>query len=618
MTDEPAANPAAAPTTTRLGAVRAVLGNAGIRRIELAWTCGIAADGALMVGLLVVAFAAGGPLAVGLLGVARTAPAIVTGPMAGLLASRSHPTSLLRVVHVARAAASAALTVWVTMGLPFWGVLLLLVLAALAGSLVRPLQLAAMPSLARDPGELVAANVVMSTGEGVGSFIGPLVAGLAVAVSGPPVAVGLATLVFVVGAFSILGLRPGADTQSELRHRRGAVPTPIAPGLLAALKHSLVAGPAALRQLPGAAAIVIDFNGQVLCRGLVTTLSVVASFELLGLGDAGVGLLGAAFGLGSLIGALGSVGLAGRRRLGPTFAVALSLWSLPVALIGVAPFTPVALAALAASGIANGILDVAGLTLLQRGVPTSARVHVLGTFEASVGVTQAIGSLLAPILILAFGSRGALGITGAILPVLAVATWPWILRVDDEAQIPDDELRLLRGIPLFAPLPMTALERLAGAMRPTAHAAGEVIYREGEPGDTYLIIAEGEVRGQRRRPAGQPLPGRRRRRRDRAAPLRPADGDGHGAHADPRLLAVGRGLPRCDRRPDQRRRRASHRRRAPGAERVAAGADSFGQGRADVSASRPGRAGRSGRRALSSRSARSSESPSSASGNRLA
>ena len=170
-----------------------------------------------MVGLLVVAFAAGGPLAVGLLGVARTAPAIVTGPMAGLLASRSHPTSLLRVVHVARAAASAALTVWVTMGLPFWGVLILLVLAALAGSLVRPLQLAAMPSLARDPGELVAANVVMSTGEGVGAFVGPLVAGLAVAVSGPPVAVGIATLVFVVGAFSILGLRPGADTQSELR-----------------------------------------------------------------------------------------------------------------------------------------------------------------------------------------------------------------------------------------------------------------------------------------------------------------------------------------------------------------------------------------------------------------
>ena len=244
MTDlkDPAANPASAPTTTRLGAVRAVLGNAGIRRIELAWTCGIAADGALMVGLLVVAFAAGGPLAVGLLGVARTAPAIVTGPMAGLLATRSHPTSLLRVVHVARAAASAALTVWITMGLPFWGVLLLLVLAALAGSLVRPLQLASMPSLARDPGELVAANVAMSTGEGVGSFLGPLAAGLVVAVSGPPLAVGLATLVFVAGALSILGLRAGADTASELQAQARHAADGDEPGRAAARGEGLARG----------------------------------------------------------------------------------------------------------------------------------------------------------------------------------------------------------------------------------------------------------------------------------------------------------------------------------------------------------------------------------------
>ena len=57
--------------------------------------------------------------------------------------------------------------------------------------------------------------------------------------------------------------------------------------------------------------MIFDFNGQTLVRALSTTLAVVASFELLGLGEAGVGLLGAAFGLGGLIGALGAVGLAG-------------------------------------------------------------------------------------------------------------------------------------------------------------------------------------------------------------------------------------------------------------------------------------------------------------------
>ncbi|HET9457290.1 MAG TPA: hypothetical protein VFO78_08110, partial [Candidatus Limnocylindrales bacterium] len=52
-------------------ALREVLANRGLRRIELAWTLGFAADGALLVALLLVAFEAGGPLAVGLVGVIR-------------------------------------------------------------------------------------------------------------------------------------------------------------------------------------------------------------------------------------------------------------------------------------------------------------------------------------------------------------------------------------------------------------------------------------------------------------------------------------------------------------------------------------------------------------------
>ena len=74
-------------TSTRpTGALRAVLGNPGIRRIELAWACGIAGDAAMLVAMLLVAYEAGGALGVGLLGAARTAPAIITGPLTGLLA----------------------------------------------------------------------------------------------------------------------------------------------------------------------------------------------------------------------------------------------------------------------------------------------------------------------------------------------------------------------------------------------------------------------------------------------------------------------------------------------------------------------------------------------------
>jgi MFS family permease len=248
-----------------------------------------------------------------------------------------------------------------------------------------------------------------------------------------------------------------------------------------------------LRRAPGAATVVLDFAGQVLVRGLSTVLTVVASIELLGLGEAGVGLLGAAYGLGGFVGAIAAVGLGGRRRLGPIFAVALAAWGLPLAVIGAFPVPAVAVASFIVSGVANAVLDVAGFTLLQRGVPTAARVSVFGLLEATVGIGIGAGGLIAPLILAGLGGRGALAIAGAILPIMAVATWPRIRQADDEAIVPEREFALLRGIPLFARLPLTALERLAGALEPASFAAGEVIMREGEAGDRYVVIDDGEV-----------------------------------------------------------------------------------------------------------------------------
>lgn len=474
-------------------ALREVLHNPGIRRIELAWTLGVAGDAAFLVALLVVAFAAGGPLAVGLVGVLRTAPAIVVGPFAGVPAGRLHPGPLLLAVHFSRGAAAVAATAWLIVGGPFGGILALAAVSATAGVLVRPIQVAAMPSFAKEPGELVAANIVTSTGEGVGAFIGPLAAGAAVTVAGPAGAAVVGSVLFVAAVLGLVRLHATADelaehaAQSTSRRRvddeSGRSP----------LMSALSAGPAALHTAPGAATVLFDFGGQVFVRGLSTALVVVASIELLGLGEAGVGLLGAAYGLGGFAGALGAVGLAGRRHLGPVFAVALSLWGLPLAIIGAVPLPAVAFGALVVSGVANGVLDVAGFTLLQRGVPTRARAPVFGLLEAVIGVGVSAGSLVVPALIAGLGSRGALAVAGAVLPILAVATWPRIRRADDEAVVPQRELSLLRGIPLFARLPMSALERVAESLQPVAFEPREVVMREGDPGDSYLVIAAGAI-----------------------------------------------------------------------------------------------------------------------------
>ena len=150
-------------------AVRDILGSPGIRRIEAAWACGIAGDAAFLVGLLVVAFAAGGPLAVGLVGAARSAPAIVSGTLAGAVAGRLPPGQLLLAVHLGRAVPAIMAALIVILGGPLAIIVLLAAVSAGAGTLVRPLQASVMPSFARRPDVLVAANVALSTGEGLGA-----------------------------------------------------------------------------------------------------------------------------------------------------------------------------------------------------------------------------------------------------------------------------------------------------------------------------------------------------------------------------------------------------------------------------------------------------------------
>jgi CRP-like cAMP-binding protein len=55
------------------------------------------------------------------------------------------------------------------------------------------------------------------------------------------------------------------------------------------------------------------------------------------------------------------------------------------------------------------------------------------------------------------------------------------------------ELAALRAIPLFAPLPLTAMDRLAEAVRPVTYGPGDILMRQGDSGETYLAITDGNV-----------------------------------------------------------------------------------------------------------------------------
>jgi CRP-like cAMP-binding protein len=105
----------------------------------------------------------------------------------------------------------------------------------------------------------------------------------------------------------------------------------------------------------------------------------------------------------------------------------------------------------------------------------------------------AVGSLLAPLLVWLGGASLAFVCVGAILPLVAVAAGRRLLDIDRRATVPVVEIALLRSMPLFASLPPPTLESLARALEPVSMPAGVHVIREGDEGDRFYVIADGEV-----------------------------------------------------------------------------------------------------------------------------
>jgi MFS family permease len=463
--------------TVAVSALRRAFANPDIRRAELGWMTGWAAEWAWLVALFVFAFEAGGLAVVGLVGLARTLPAALLAPAISSLTDRLPRHRVLLGVHSGRAVliGLAALSVAAD-----WTPLVVYVVAPLDGLLAvlhRPTHMALMPSLARSPEELVAANVASSTLEAIGILAGPVIGGLLVATDWAALTFAAPAVAFAVAAGIVIGLRPGQQIR-RVAERVGRLSV-------------LLGGVRALAAYPHAALLLSLFGAQTLVRGILSVLLVVASVELLGLGSEGVGYLNAAIGAGGLMGALTAVVLVGRARLAPPFFLGLVLWGGPILLVGLVPWAGVALLSLAVVGAGNAVLDVAGFSLIQRSVPNAVRGRVFGMLEAIVMLTVGVGAALAPLLVALLGVQGALVATGLALPVLALVSWPWVSATDAHAIIPARELALLRGVPMLRLLPLTVLEQVASDLTAVHVAAGAEVIRQGEVGDRFYIVAEG-------------------------------------------------------------------------------------------------------------------------------
>jgi Cyclic nucleotide-binding domain len=112
------------------------------------------------------------------------------------------------------------------------------------------------------------------------------------------------------------------------------------------------------------------------------------------------------------------------------------------------------------------------------------------------GVNQAgsaVGAALAPLLVAALGIRGGTLVAGLLLPTGILVLQGRIRALDREIAIPERELEMLRSVDLFDSLPAHAIEGIADRMKRVQVPGGAVILREGETGDRFYIVEDGEV-----------------------------------------------------------------------------------------------------------------------------
>jgi MFS family permease len=462
-----------------LQAFRRVFANHDVRNVQIAGagsTLGIWAYG---VALPVYAYHAGGARAVGLLFFARFVLAALASPWIGLLVDRWSRRRVMLTSDLARSALMIGMTVVASTGGNPYAVYVIAVTSTIVAVSWAPAQAALMPSLVHSPDELTAANVVGNTISSVGMFAGPALGGVLLALSGPAAVFALTAGLTLWSAAFVL--RVPRDPAPERPEEPPHILAELTAGFTAVLDRR------ALR-------VVIGLSGaQAIVDGALEVLLVVLALRLLHGGNASLGWLNTAMGIGSIFGAVVVAAYAARRRLAGGFAIGLLLSTAPLALAAAVSSLAPALILVGTIGVGAIFFQVNSVTLIQR----STDNEVMGRVFAFLGTLtlggMAIGSIAAPALVDWLGTQGALIATGLSVPVLLVPLWPSLRRIDDEAVIAERPLELLRRIEIFANLPEAVLERLATGATPISVAADQVVVSRGEVGNHFYAIATGKA-----------------------------------------------------------------------------------------------------------------------------
>jgi MFS family permease len=480
-------------TTTSL---RTIWRNVGLRRLNLALAGSMIGDWAYATAVIVWAYGNGGAAAVGIWGAVKLGLAAVATPFLSVLADRYPRVGVMVASDLSRAVVILAAAAAVAFDAPAPLVYVLATVASLLGAVFRPAQMALTPSLARSPEQLTAANGVGSTLESLSFFLGPAIGALLLTVASVPVVFLLNVVTFLWSAALVLSI----SRLPRLEPSPDETPAPADGDSLVeeaeqaeeSFWAEASAGFRVIAASPDLRLITALYCLQTLIAGASLVFEVVMAVDLLGIGAEGVGFLDSVMGVGALVGGLVAISLASRGRLASDFGVGVALWAVPLLLVTIWPQAAVAFLAMFVIGVANPLADVNANTILQRLAPDAVLARVFGALDAALIAAMAVGALLMPVLVDLLGIRWALAAIALPVVALTLLAFPRLRRLDTQLAEPP-HLALLRDQPVFAPLLRSELERVALQLAEVRVPAGFSVIRQGEEGDRFYLVEDGEV-----------------------------------------------------------------------------------------------------------------------------
>jgi MFS family permease len=392
-------------------------GNPAFTRLFSAQLISFAGDWFATVALLGLALElTGSPAIASLLLVVQTGTFALASPIAGVLADRYDRRRLMVAADVARVPVALA---FVLARDPdsLWIAFVAAALLSLGAAIFEPTSSASLPNLVEE-GELAEANVLIGSAWGTMLAVGAALGGLVAATLGRDVAFVINAASFAASALLIIGIR--RSFRAAPRDAAGTARE----GERAGVGESIRVVLRFARGNRTLAALLLSKTTFGVGTGVIVLLAVFGR-EVFHAGDAGIGILFAARGLGALIGPFlvrSIVGLS-ERGLVAGIAASFGIFAISYGLLPLAPILPLAALAVFAGHLGGGAQWTLSSYGLQRAAPDAIRGRVFSFDYGLVTLTITLSTLAAGFLAERFSPAVT---TWTMVGLAAIAATGWV------------------------------------------------------------------------------------------------------------------------------------------------------------------------------------------------